>query len=101
MPAAKLDATIKAANHGITKLSPDQAVKNIEGWEEYLGKHEAPGVKSVVTDLGKLKTLLQSDKLDTSAIEKLVKKLGHDTEKVKGEGPNAAKIKELGEALAK
>ena len=101
MPAAKLDATIKAANSGITKLSPDQAVKNIEGWEEYLGKHEAPGVKSVVTDLGKLKTLLQSEKLDTSAIEKLVKKLGHDTEKVKGEGPNAAKIKELGEALAK
>ncbi len=101
MPAAKLDATIKAANGGITKLSPDQAVKNIEGWEEYLGKHEAPGVKAVVADLGKLKTHLQSGEIDSAAIEKLVKKLGHDTEKVKGEGPNAAKIKELGEALAK
>ena len=102
MPATKFITTIKALHEGAKSFTADKAVKNIETWEEYLSKHDAEGVKVVVTDLGKLKKLLQADELDGKAITTLVHKLGKETVKVAGdsENANAKHIKELGEALS-
>ncbi len=103
MPTTKFEATIKALEPGVKQLDPEAALKNIEGWETYLEKHDHEGVKAVGTDLTKLKKLLQSEKPDDKAITTLLHKLGKDTVKVAGEDNNAVakKIKELGEVLSK
>ncbi len=102
MATTRFDTTLSAIKEGVQSFTTDKAVKNIEGWEEYLSKHDHEGVKAVVTDLGKLKKLLQSEKLDGTAIKNLVHKLGKDTTAVAGEDTSgsSAKIKELGEALS-
>lgn len=102
MPTTRFTTTIKALKEGAKSFTAQKAVTNIESWEEYLSKHDDAGVKSVVTDLGKLKKLLQADELDGKAILTLVHKLGKETVKVAGDGEtgNAKYIKELGEALS-
>lgn len=103
MSTTRFETTIKALHDGAKSFTIEKAVSNIEGWEEYLGKHEHNGVKAVVSDLGKLKKLLQSSELDGSAIKNLLHKLGKDTSAVAGDESTAssAKIKELGAALSK
>ena len=103
MPTARLTSTIAALKEGAKSFTIDKATKNIEGWEDYLSKHDHEGVKAVVTDLGKLKKLLAAGELDGEAIKKLTQKLGKDTVKVAGDDQtaNAKHIKELGELLEK
>ena len=102
MPTTKFEATIKALEPGITELDPQAAIKNIEGWETYLEKHDKEGVKAVGTDLTKLKKLLQAEKSDDKAIKTLLHKLGKDTTKgAEGDTAVDKKIKELGEVLSK
>ena len=102
MSTTRFATTLEAIKHGAKSLTVDQATKNIEGWEEYLSKHDHEGVKKVVQDLGKLKKLLHAPQLDGVAIKTLVQKLGKDTIAVAGDSQTAtsAHIKELGEALA-
>ena len=101
MPTTRLTTTLEAVKKGAKSFTIEKATSNIEGWEEYLSKHDHEGVKTVVQDLGKLKKLLQASSLDGEAIKKLVQKLGKDTVAVAGkeENANAKHIKELGEAL--
>ncbi len=101
MATTRFETTIQAIKEGAKSLTVDQATKNIEGWEDYLSKHEHEGVKKVVQDLGKLKKLLHAGSLDGEAIKTLIQKLGKDTIAVAGHGENASAkhIKELGEAL--
>ena len=101
MSTALFTNTIKALHEGAKALTVEKAVTNIESWETYLGKHDHEGVKSVVTDLGKLKKLLHAKELDGKAILTLVHKLGNETVTVAGgsENANSKHIKELGEAL--
>ena len=101
MATSRFETTIKAIKEGAQALTVDQATKNIEGWEEYLSKHDHEGVKKVVQDLGKLKKLLHAKDLDGGAIKTLVQKLGKDTVAVAGDEKtaSAAHIRELGEAL--
>jgi hypothetical protein len=103
MPTTKLETTIKALEPGFKQMDPKAAVKNIEGWETYLEKHDHEGVKAVGTDLTKLKKLLQADEIDEKAIKTLLHKLGKDTNAVAGSEDTAAakKIKELGQVLSK
>ncbi len=103
MSTTRFETTIKAIHDGAKSFTIDKAVSNIEGWEEYLSKHQHDGVKAVVTDLGKLKKLLQSKELDGQAIKSLLQKLGKDTTAVAGdeETASSSKIKELGSALQK
>ncbi len=103
MPTQKFETTIKALEPGYKELDPQAAVKNIEGWETYLEKHDHEGVKAVGTDLTKLKKLLQAEKIDDHAVKTLMQKLGKDTVKASGDGSTAVekKIKELGELLSK
>lgn len=102
MSTTRFETTINAIKQGAKALTVQQAVGNIEGWEEYLSKHDHAGVKRVVTDLGKLKKLLQTDQLDGEAIKTLVQKLGKETAAVAGDEKTvgAGHIKDLGEALS-
>ncbi len=101
MATTKFKTTMDAFQGGVKKLPIDKAVQNIEGWEDYLHKHEGEGVKAVLADLGKLKKLLQADEVDSEAVNKLLEKVGKDTVKVAGKENNAEgkHIRELGEAL--
>ena len=102
MPTTRFTTTIKAIKEGAQSMAADKAITNIEGWEDYLSKHEHAGVKAVVTDLGKLKKLLQAKELDGKAITTLVHKLGKDTSAVAGDSEtgNMKHVKELGDALS-
>jgi hypothetical protein len=101
MPTTRFQTTLAAIKKGAKSITVEQATANIEGWEEYLSKHEHDGVKKVVQDLGKLKKLLHASELDGEAIKTLVQKLGKDTVAVAGDETTATSshIKELGEAL--
>lgn len=101
MSTTRLETTLHAIKGGVKSLTVDKATQNIEGWEEYLSKHDHEGVKKVVQDLGKLKKLLHAKELDGAKIKELVVKLGKDTVAVAGEekNANAKHIRDLGEAL--
>jgi hypothetical protein len=102
MATTRFETTINALKQGAKALTVDKAVSNIEGWEDYLSKHDHEGVKRVVTDLGKLKKLLHAKELDGDAIKTLLQKLGKETIAVAGDEKTATAghVKELGEALS-
>lgn len=102
MSTTRFKSTLDAIKGGVKSFTVDKATSNIEGWEDYLSKHDHEGVKKVVADLAKLKKLLHAKELDGEAIKKLVAKMGKDTVAVAGEekGANAQHIRELGEALS-
>lgn len=97
----QFDATIKHIKEGVKSMTVSAAVKNIEGWEETLGKLDAPGAKAIVKDLESLKKHLHAKELDGDAISKLVAKLGRETVTLAGKSDtkNAEKARALGEAL--
>ena len=102
MPTTRFQTTLAALKEGAKSFTIEKATTNIEGWEDYLSKHDHEGVKKVVQDLGKLKKLLHAKELDGEAIKTLVQKLGKDTIAVAGdeETATATHIKELGQALS-
>ena len=102
MPTTRFKTTVDAIKGGVQNFTIEKATTNIEGWEDYLSKHDHEGVKKVVQDLGKLKKLLHAKEIDGDAVKKLVSQLGKDTVAVSGDeqNPNAAHIRELGEALS-
>ena len=102
MSTTRFETTLNAIKQGAKAFTIEKATSNIEGWEEYLSKHDHEGVKRVVQDLGKLKKLLQAPQLDGEAIKNLVHKLGKETTAVAGsdETATAKHIKELGAALS-
>ena len=101
MATSRFETTIHAIKGGVKSFTIEKATQNIEGWEDYLGKHDHDGVKKVVADLGKLKKLLHAKEIDGDAIKTLVSKLGKDTVAVAGkeETGSAKHIRDLGEAL--
>ncbi len=100
MPTTKFNTTIKALED-IQSLSPEAAIKNIDGWEKFLEAHEVDGAKKLVTDLNKLKQLLGEKPLDDGKIKTLMTKLGKETTALAGEAKagEGDSIKKLGEAL--
>ena len=101
MATTRFETTLHAIKGGVKSFTIDKATQNIEGWEDYLSKHEHDGVKKVVQDLGKLKKLLHGKELDGAKIKELIAKLGKDTVAVAGKEENASAkhIRDLGEAL--
>src|ERR1700712_2441443 len=75
----QFDATIKHIKDGVKSFTIAAATKNIEGWEDTIGKLDTPGVKTIIRDLESLKKHLHADPLDGAAIQKLVAKLGKET----------------------
>ncbi len=101
MSTTRFETTLKALKEGAKSFTIEKATSNIEGWEEYLSKHDHAGVKKVVQDLGRLKKLLHAPELDGEAIKTLIHTLGKDTVKVAGDAETvtATHIKEIGQAL--
>ena len=97
----QFDATIKHFKDGVKGFTINAATKNIEGWEETLGKLDVPGVKTIIHDLETLKKHLHAKDLDGEAIRKLIAKLGKETVTFAGKAKtkNAEKARALGEAL--
>ena len=101
MPTTRFQTTIKALKDRVG-LTPEAGIKNLEGWETYLKDHDTPGVKAIIADLHKLKTLLGAEELDGTKIKSLMTKLGKETVALgKGDVPNASHIEELGSELQK
>ena len=102
MPTTRLTTTLEAVKGGVKNFTIEKATTNIEGWEDYLSKHDHEGVKKVVADLGKLKKRLHAKEIDSEAIKTLITKLGKDTVAVAGDeqNANAKHIRDLGEALS-
>lgn len=101
MPTTRFETTVKALKD-FSSMKPEAAIKNIDGWLEYLKNHDHAGVKGIVSDLDKLKKLLSADQLDGTKIKTLVIKLGKETIALtKGDVPNARHIEELGQLLEK
>ena len=101
MSTTRFDSTLHAIQGGLKNFTIEKATTNIEGWEDYLSKHDHEGVKKVVQDLAKLKKLLHAKQIDGDAVKTLIGKLGKDTVAVAGQeqNANAKHIRELGEAL--
>ena len=100
MSTTRFQTTIKLLQEK-AGLTPENGIKNIEGWESYLKDHDAPGVKGIVADLGRLKVLLGAQELDGDKIKQIVIKLGKETAALakKGDVPSLAHIEELGTEL--
>ena len=94
-------ATIKHIQEGVKGFTVSAAVKNIEGWEDTLGKMDTPGTQGILRDLGALKKQLHAEPIDGDAVMKLVGKLGKETVTLAGKAKskNAEQVKKLGEAL--
>ena len=94
-------ASIKHIKEGMKGFTVSAAVKNIEGWEETLGKLEVTGAKTMVRDLVRLKKLIRAEEIDGEAVKTLVARPGKEIVTMAGrsEGAKADRIKEPGEAL--
>ena len=93
-------ATAKLLERDLSKVDPEQAVKNIDAWEENLGKVESKGAKAVLRDLEALKKAL-GGKPRAGTVEKLLAKLGEETTRLADEAPEAQqeKLRDIGRAL--
>ncbi len=95
-----LDATVSALESGPKKVPVSAAIQNISTWESELAS--VPAASGIVSDLGKLKMLLQSSSPDDQAISTVLTKLSTDTTSSAGSaGPDLApKLQKLGTLLA-
>lgn len=100
MPARFSD-TMKALEAGISRMTPAQAIKNIEAWEAHLEDLEVAGSKTIIADLGRLKRMLQAEPIDGAAVGALMGKLAAATLRIAGraEGKRASQVEALGQAL--
>ncbi len=100
MASTRFETTIKALGD-IQSLSPEAAVKNIEGWKTFFEQHEVEGVKKLNTELNSLEKLLKAEPLDHEKIKSLMQKLGKETAALASHAKagEAEHIKKLGSAL--
>ncbi len=100
MASTRFETTIKALGD-IQSLTPEAAIKNIEGWKTFLEQHEVEGVKKLNTELNQLEKLLKEEPLDDTKIKALMQKLGKETTALASHAKagEAEQIKKLGSAL--
>ena len=94
-----LDATVSALESGPKQIPVSAAIQNISTWESELGS--VPAASGIVSDLGKLKTLLQASSPDDQAISAVLQKLSSSTtSSASSAGPELApKLQKLGMLL--
>ena len=95
-----LDATLSALESGPKSIPVSAAIENISTWEAELSS--VSSASGIVSDLGKLKTLLQSTSPNDSEITSLLQKLSTSTSSAASSAPSdvAPKLKQLGQLLA-
>lgn len=96
-PAVTVEGTLAAAQNagGLTRLAPNVAVQNIDGWIARLQGMDGTG--PIVSNLRTLKSQLQAPTLDGMAIGRTLSQLGEQTTTVAaGNGD----LRQLGQALS-
>lgn len=99
--AARFADTMKALEAGMAKMTPQQAIKNIETWEAHIEGLDVSGAKTLLADLGALKRALQKDPIDGAAVARLMVKLAAGTARIAGriEGRRTGQVEALAQAL--
>jgi hypothetical protein len=100
--AAYFSGTMNALKRGITKMTCDAAIRNIENWEDSLQDIEITGCKAILRDLAALKKQLDVSEPDGDRVRNLMAKLASQTVAIAEKSDNRYrdKIADLGEALA-
>ena len=98
MPA-DIQATIAAANGGLSNVSPEAGAELIQQWEQDLVGLDSPDAASVKSDLASLRQELQSSSPDLQKASQLVKSLGSATTKI-GDSAGSEDLRALGTALS-
>ncbi|AZI42016.1 hypothetical protein EHF33_04000 [Deinococcus psychrotolerans] len=93
----QLSQTLQAAKDGVASIPAAAAVSNVTSWHSALSG--VPGAETLVDHLAKLKSALESGKLDEAA--KILPGLGSETEKLAAAAPAADKdgLMQLAKAL--
>ena len=95
MPA-DIQATIDAANGGLSNVPPAAGASLIAQWEQDVSSLDAPELKR---DLASLRQELESTSPDLSKASQLVRNLGEATTKI-GDSAGSEDLRKLGMALS-
>ena len=95
MPA-DIQATIDAANGGLSNVPPPAGASLIAQWEQDVSSLDAPELKR---DLASLRQELESTSPDLSKASQLVRNLGEATTKI-GDSAGSEDLRKLGMALS-
>ena len=98
MPA-DIQATIDAANGGLSNVSPADGAALIQQWEQDLSGLDSPDAASVKSDLASLRQELESSSPDLQKASQFVRSLGAATTKI-GESAGSQDLSALGMALS-
>ena len=98
MPA-DIQATIAAAQGGLSNVPPAAGADLIQQWEQDLSGLDSPDAADVKRDLASLRQELQSSSPDLAKASQLVKSLGASTTKI-GQSAGSEELKSLGQALS-
>ena len=80
MPVTEqLEATIQAAQGGLTDMPIGAAVSNIEGWEQRLRNADNPALIPIADNLEALQVELQSEQIDGQQVGRMLVQLGEQT----------------------
>jgi hypothetical protein len=96
-------STITMLRKGVRNIAVNQAVQNINGWQEKLQQQSGDAAFSQIDDnLGRLKNELTATDLDAQAIADLLSQLGQQTTKAaqNASGPSAQQLQQLGTLLS-
>lgn len=97
-----LDSTISRLREGVLQMAVDQAVKDVDYWQQQLAASEEPQLVPIADDLFRLSTELQRDSLDGVIIGKLMITLSEEVAQVASEGTGrqvADRLEPLAELL--
>lgn len=95
--------TVSLLRQGVRNVASNQAVQNINGWQQKLQQQSGSGqtLSQINSTLGELKTELLADQIDGQATGTLLSQLGQQTTKVaqSASGSTAQQLQQLGQLL--
>ncbi len=96
-----VSGTIEALEGGLTNLSAEQAVGNIEGWQTRLESSGDPALLAIAEQLEELKAALQTEEVDQTSVGLLLIELGGRTSAAAdmAQGDEGAQLSSLGTLL--
>lgn len=101
--AVTAQGTVSLLRQGVRNVASNQAVQNINGWQQKLQQQSGSGqtLSQINSTLGELKTELLADQIDGQATGTLLSQLGQQTTKVaqSASGSTAQQLQQLGQLL--
>ena len=77
-----LDSTTAALREGAPSVPLDQAISEVDGWQNKLSDSGDPGLQPIADNLGELKGLLLAETIDVEAVGRILVELGERTQGV-------------------